>query len=240
MKLLREFIRELLAEAAVSPASLHPKDVLYVRPTRYGPAGGFQLSIWRDKDIIGSMAFQSMFESDSGKCLNAYEVTSVQATHGYGPLLYDIAIELATAKGSGLVPDRRSVSDSALDVWNYYLKNRPDVQAVQLDLVPKEGGPVLTPDDPSDDCSQSSAVAHNVDVHDSRELRGSSLTKMYRLKVGGTPTLDALRKMGRLVELPVMGHTKKPSEAPRSPTHKNQARLVSDKEADELLKLLGF
>ena len=63
---------------------------------------------------------------------------SSTAGPGYGPLLYDIAMEYATKNGLGLMSDRDSVSDGedgAVNVWNYYLENRVDndVTAHQMD-----------------------------------------------------------------------------------------------------------
>ena len=47
---------------------------------------------------------------------------------GYGPITYEIAIEYLSLNGSGLTSDRESVSDHAYDLWDYYYKNRNDVQ----------------------------------------------------------------------------------------------------------------
>lgn len=60
-------------------------------------------------------------------------VESSGATKGFGPLLYDIAMEEATKNGLSLVSDRKRVSDDAFRVWEQYLKNRPDVEKVTLD-----------------------------------------------------------------------------------------------------------
>ena len=67
-----------------------------------------------------------------------WQVTSAATAPGYGPLLYDIAMEYATQNGLGLMSDRGSVSegeDGAVNVWNYYLENRDgnDVTAHQMD-----------------------------------------------------------------------------------------------------------
>ncbi len=235
--LLREYIREIVAEAAVGPKSLHPQDRVYVQPTAFGPKGGFRISVWRDTDLMGSMSFQSTYPTVDGQCLDAYEVNTAHASHGYGPLIYDVAMELATQHGGGLVSDRRSVSKEAWNVWNFYLRNRPDVRAVQLDLIPKEGGPILTPDDTSDDCSQSSAAGLDVDVHDPQELRDSPITKVYRVASGRTPTLDALRASGHLVELPAQARAK-PAEAPVPPAEKKTGS-ASDEDVADILNLLG-
>jgi hypothetical protein len=61
-----------------------------------------------------------------------YTVQSAGATDGFGPKLYDIVMEAATANGSMLTSDRHSVSDDAYRVWNYYFKNRGDVKKTPL------------------------------------------------------------------------------------------------------------
>ena len=57
-------------------------------------------------------------------CLNAMMVAYVKAEKNYGPLLYDIAIEVATMKAGGLVSDRTIVSSDAYDVWSHYFQKR--------------------------------------------------------------------------------------------------------------------
>ncbi len=93
-------------------------------------------------------------------CMNAYAIGLSGASHGYGPLLYDIAMEVATIKGGGLVSDRTIVSNTekdedgnpvldadgkpvdggALEVWKHYYWKRDsadgeggDVEVIQLD-----------------------------------------------------------------------------------------------------------
>jgi len=65
----------------------------------------------------------------TGKKWNASEIATSAAQEGYGPLLYDIVMELE----QGLMADRSSVSPSAKNVWDYYLNNRGDVEAKKLD-----------------------------------------------------------------------------------------------------------
>jgi len=71
-------------------------------------------------------------------CDGAWVITGhSDAADGYGPLLYDIAIEYASVNGTGLVSDRGRVSDEALVVWDYYDKYRThsggDVEKFQCD-----------------------------------------------------------------------------------------------------------
>ena len=53
-----------------------------------------------------------------------------RADHGYGPLMYDIALEYAYQLGMYIVPDRSGVSDAASSMWKHYRKRRPDVKFV--------------------------------------------------------------------------------------------------------------
>lgn len=62
-----------------------------------------------------------------------YAVQSSAATKGYGPKLYDVVMEAVTAQGGMLTSDRKTVSDSAKAVWDYYFKNRSDVTKTPLD-----------------------------------------------------------------------------------------------------------
>ena len=60
-----------------------------------------------------------------------WEVVNSAAHKGWGPLLYDVAMELVSSKqyigAEGITPDRMSVSYEARNVWKYYFNNRPDV-----------------------------------------------------------------------------------------------------------------
>lgn len=56
----------------------------------------------------------------------AYEVLHAFATHGWGPFLYDIALEYAGEYG--MISDQRQSSPSAQAVWEYYKRSRPDVE----------------------------------------------------------------------------------------------------------------
>ena len=91
-------------------------------------------------------------------------------THGWGPILYDIAMEWATMNGNGLIADRNAVSGEAWEVWDYYLQNRKDVQAHQLDDLEN----TLTPEDP-DNCDQEVAA----DPGDKWGLETSPISKYY-------------------------------------------------------------
>ena len=106
-------------------------------------------------------------------CLGAMVVTYTSAANGFGPLLYDIAIEVATILGGGLVSDRTIVSKHAYNVWDYYNKNRDDVEKIQLDNEESE----LTPRK-EDDCLQN--IAYEYAEKLGMEWHESPLSKLYR------------------------------------------------------------
>jgi hypothetical protein len=131
-----------------------------------------------------------------GKCLNAWEIelANVSGGSGMGPLLYDVAMELSGQ--NGLMPDRDEVSAEARSVWEFYLRNRPDIEVMQLDSMhsrwtPDIPGDFLTPGFEDDNCFQKAAWEHSGDA-----WMDSALSKAYRVKGGGTPTIDKLRRLG--------------------------------------------
>jgi hypothetical protein len=74
----------------------------------------------------GEIHIQKGITADNNELV--WEVESVNADKGYGPLLYDIAMEMVFLKGdAGLMADRRSVSSDARKVWKTYFEQRGDV-----------------------------------------------------------------------------------------------------------------
>ena len=190
MKLLREYIREILTESAVDPkimsmideleknggyAEVLPDRVLLYQPTENNP-----------QHWVAMVAYETPAGARAGgKCGRAGGVVqSSTAKTGMGPLAYDVAIE--AQEGMGLISDRASVSSDALAVWDYYMKNRPDVEVVQLD----DQYNTLTPED-EDNCDQTMADSYGLG-----DWESSSLSKLY--KKSGTPVMDELRKRGML------------------------------------------
>jgi len=60
-----------------------------------------------------------------------WEVGQSHASHGWGPLLYEVAIEYATTNGLGLRPDEMGTSEDAAVVWSKFSQRR-DVKATPL------------------------------------------------------------------------------------------------------------
>jgi len=183
--------KQLLIENMKSVRDLPAHFSIQIQPTRFG-LGGFRVYlVSEDANIkdgpLGEVSAARPMPSDYGKALDAYEVTYSGAPQGWGPLMYDIAMEVASSTGSGIMSDRKSVSGQAMGIWEYYLDSRDDVESVQLDNMSNE----LTPTD-ADNALQSSSGKWSIDwVH-------SPLSKMYKTRLGATPTLDELRRLGKL------------------------------------------
>ena len=126
-----------------------------------------------------------------GNCDGAYIVGVAMADDGWGPLLYDVAIEQATITGKGLTSDRESVSLDAQGVWNYYLNNRADVEEHQLDDMVN----ALTPED-DDNCDQNISRASVTGLYNT--WVDSALSKRYTKPQNVISTLE---KAGKLVRL---------------------------------------
>lgn len=135
--------------AAISPANLPPGSRVQILKTNFGK-GGWKVNVYSPQDE--KIAHISIAKPlGMGPCLGAYEVqNSWSEVRGLGPLVYDVALELAGS--SGLMSDRRDVSEGARKIWHYYLERRPDVKSVQLDNLR-----LPTNADSEDDCLQSSS-----------------------------------------------------------------------------------
>jgi len=202
MKLLFENWREYLAEGMKTTADL-PDDI-YIGITGnehnddvdfyYANKDGSETDPYAD--ITGLVSIRPPAirkgswgkEQTDGTCSNAWIVAGTEASKGWGPLLYDVAIEWATANGGGLTPDRHSVSNDAAKVWDYYLNKRSDVSAEQLDDLENS----LT--DPEDDnCEQRSAKDNAGD-----NWADTPLSKKY---TKAPTTIAQLEKMGKLIDV---------------------------------------
>ena len=222
MKHLRQYIRQiLLTEAAKGPADL-PDDIFVQIKARgdfaefnfvkkdtnslddkpiYSPSG--EESYWTGRgsgEIYGHLQLYSVEAYDRsrlGPCSDAFMISWSGATSGYGPMLYDLAMEWATANGGGLIADRGSVSPEAKAVWDYYLNNRSDIEIVQLD----DANNKLT-DTEEDNCDQEIAGGQNYQYPKPPERVDpdwpkSALSKMYR-KTNDSMTQE-LKALGKLV-----------------------------------------
>ena len=192
MKLLREYIRELLTEST----TIHPKIMKMIDRLEDEEGGKVKINRYQVlvKDRQNKTLAQVSFDPTDGmhgKCSGASIVSIAEAEGGYGPLAYDIAIEAT----GGLAADRTQVSDEAEAVWDYYTNYRKDVQVDQLDIdyMNSYGEDQLTPGDKSDDCDQ-------VPAYDKYGPSWNESGLSKKISKVGTPVTDELRKRGMIKE----------------------------------------
>jgi len=205
MKSLRQYIRQvLLTEAAMGVKDL-PKDKVIVI-NRHSPTGAMIYyaaaddplnQAQYDEPASGDINIYSLGKVSYGSCDGAWMVGGAFAQSGWGPLLYDVAIEWATENAGGLIADRSEVSSEAFQVWQYYMQNRGDVTAHQLD----DEENTLTPKS-EDNCDQNIAGGRGWESYDDHdygmEWVKNPLSKRYTKP---PTTMNALRNSGKLVIL---------------------------------------
>lgn len=222
VNILRKYIRSLLFEQSLSQLDVRSALITEVAKTPDDLPSGYYVATQRSdlgidvmitdkhgEPVPGARAIHGDFAAyagghQGGPTLNAYVVSGAGATQGWGPMLYDVMMELAHEDGGrGLAPDRGIVSTDAEKVWKYYLEKRPDITHKQLDF-PVGHDYHITPTQ-SDD----SGVQMQFDgIYDKnpkiaekarKNYLASPLSKVYFTH--GTPTLDALYALGKWVDL---------------------------------------
>jgi len=199
MKLLREYIKELLLTESVYPKIMEMIDALE-KANGYVEILPDRVIVWEPTEIspnrwVAMVAYETTVGAQAGgKCGGAGGVVqSATAKTGMGPLAYDVAIE--AQEGMGLISDRGDVSSDARAIWDYYMNNRPDVIKQQLD----DQNNWLTPGN-DDNCNQeiegTGGTAVEMFPDSPNAWVDSSLSKLY--KKSGTPVMDELRKRGML------------------------------------------
>jgi len=144
---LRKLVREmLLQEAAYTPDTLPDGAMVDLEVTR--SSSGSRLIIVNINGEHGThygylRANNNTYMSEP--CFDAFQVkmSTNSGVQGMGPLLYDIAMEVASEIGGGLYADRSEVSGEARNVWDYYDSNRPDVKKFGMDSPDNERTPDL-------------------------------------------------------------------------------------------------
>lgn len=216
-ELLREYVREmLLTEVAKTPDDLPEGVYVTIKAAGrdiargdamhvyYSDESGERIRNWRhragyENDIHGGV-YAAQEPGMEGECLNAWMVTGSSALRGWGPLLYDVMMEVVGE--DGLMADRGALSSAAFNVWKTYM-SRGDVQKKQLD----DPGNTLTQNE-KDNCDIDTALTHtdyrmsdllrdDWGEADSEDfLRSSPVMKVY---TKGPTTIQQLEAMGRLI-----------------------------------------
>lgn len=190
MKTIIENYREFLTEAAFGPQEFLENNLVAYMENKPGQdAVGFYITKKGAYRNIAEIEINYLPTANPGinpdlamhrrntfgTCLKGWQVTwSESAVKGWGPFMYDIAMEYASQNGIGLTCDRAVVSKDAYKVWNYYLNNRPDVRAFQLDDLKN----TLTPTE-MDNCIQD-APEYSKKYGGQQPWPNSPLSKVYR------------------------------------------------------------
>lgn len=191
---LKQLIKEVMTEAAKGPADL--PDGVYVSVEKHPSEKSYSIryvneegkSPGKSHGLKGTIVIEEPQLVDEYPCNGAFMIGWSAASSGFGPLLYDVAMEVATMFGGGLVSDRTIVSTDAQAVWSYYLNRRTgrisgDVDATQLD---NEDDSFNNGTD--DDCVQNIARATITGDYD--DFTDSPLSKVYKKQP------DMLRSLG--------------------------------------------
>ena len=193
---LKQLIKEVMTEAAKGIADL--PDGVYVAVEKHPAEKSYSIryvneegkSPKKSHGFRGTIVIEEPQLVDEYPCEGAYMISWAAASDGYGPLLYDVAMEVATMFGGGLVSDRTIVSTDAQRVWRYYLKNRSDVESSQLDNEDDSFN-----NGTEDDCVQNIARATITGDYD--DFTDSPLSKAYKKQPDMMRSLgDKLRVVG--------------------------------------------
>ena len=214
MNLLREYIRMLLTEAAKTVDDVIANDmkiVIYPGARSRGAVEGARIyyatatggTKFRNDGVVddldnpsalGQIEIEKFGPTVFGHCDDAFLVSWADAEHGWGPLLYDVAIEYATLNGGGLMSDRQAVSRDAEGVWSYYKSNRGDTGGIQLDDLKN----TLTPDE-QDNCDQTLARDHSYRTGPNM-LKNWAESYFSKRWTKAPTTINALKAAGKLVD----------------------------------------
>ena len=145
-----------MKEAAISPEEYLDLD----DPEIQVEIGEWGIEI--DAGDIGSLSAFPISCEPGG--IPVYSIAWAGAQSGYGPLLYDIALEvLWKFQKAALTSDRKKVSTDAKGVWDYYLDNRDDVEKIKMDIdketIAQTSAPLKHLTEPTDDdCPQKISI----------------------------------------------------------------------------------
>lgn len=163
-------------EAAVAPEEVPEGWKIYIQDR-----GSNKVNIFLKNERNATVGKIILTDDKRLPCLSALSVDVAQAPKGYGPLLYDVAMELAGEKG--IYSDRVAVSDSAQRVWEYYEHRRDDVESFHpLEVV---------------DVGENECIEDLIHVF-GEEWEDDPLNKVFRKKTGNLTTLDALKAANKI------------------------------------------
>lgn len=136
MRITLKTLKALVLEAAVSAGSVPAGVGLIVRESQ----GHVTMALVRldavknvldgtTEDVYSTLS-QGIIGGITAGRFDVWRVTNVKADQGYGPLLYRLAMQYATAQGSSLSSDPDgSTTPDAQNVWDRFAE-QPDVEVV--------------------------------------------------------------------------------------------------------------
>lgn len=199
MNLLEQFVKQVLTEGARGPEELEALEGFIVVQVDEDLPGRILIFYSYDDEDPQSKAPRGQLQmvkvedhssyARGGPAAGAYMVELTGTDSGWGPLLYDVAMEVATALGSGLTSDRGTVSQFAKKVWDFYQSYRTkevggSLTYSQLDDTRNS----LTPSN-EDNATQTASQKWS-----GEKWPESSLSKVYYSQ--GTPVINALKSLG--------------------------------------------
>ena len=152
-------------------------------------------------DIYGTL-YVEKGQDDPYK--GVYIVTSSKAKQGFGPLLYDVALELAG--DSGLKPDPFDVSDDASGVWKHYDTQRDDVESNMLVDI-EDFDKVMPPDKAENPKANQHLAKVYIKKDNSTQQDLESANKLVMLKPGtaGKPSpKEELTDLAAELDIPIV------------------------------------
>ena len=213
---IRTLIREMLNEAMKTPADIpvdgrRPLFIVNVD----GSSQSSQITITLSTrgstkpGDLGILVAKRDPKKPMGPCSEAWEVSWAKAAPGWGPLMYNVMLELVG--DSGLTPDRSSVSEDALGVWSKFKAGEsPGVESEPLDDMYNS----RTEDVEKDNCVHRSSREHFGREPHERDyetkatlraarlkwLQSSPLTRVYKKKPGSHSWIADLINIGAYYE----------------------------------------
>ena len=157
-----------------------------------------------DKPLFpwGNLDCYKNFKQEEYHCHGAWIIGSALVAKGFGPMLYDIVLEVLGKSGLGLTADRKQVSSQAAKVWLTYLQSRSNIKSKPFDLNR------LTPET-DDDCWSDHAsnkawnqwMANPEDSEEKKETEKKFSNAINRIYFdAGIKTLEDLQKAGLIYQ----------------------------------------
>ena len=163
----------------------------------------FNKPLTPESPVWGRVDITNNYKDGGGECLDGWIILTSKTAKGWGPLLYEVALEWSSKNGSGLMSDRTVVSKDAEKIWDIYMQ-RGDVEKKQLDVfhndflnqlddIEASDFPQLTPDNIEDDCLQIKAIEKGKE-----NWMDTPFAKLY--VKGDDSTIKYLKEMGKFVD----------------------------------------